>query len=538
MRIYRSPAAWVFAILLSSYAFFWHGRDWNSASRLMLTYALVDRGTIAIDGMEDQTHDIARTRGHYYTDKTPGFSLLAVPPYWAAKAALRLPDHPLGAKGFAYWPADYWATLGTSGICSALAGVVLVWLALELGCGPRRAALIGLAYGLTTPAYAYATMAYGHQLAAFALLASFGLIWKGEKRPGATSALAGFLASYASVVEIQVGPVSAILGLYLLTMALAGRRPPRAVAWFAAGAAIPTAILLGYNFLAFGSPWKMGYFFLVTQRFAEVHSSANPLGLNRPDWSKLGELLWGERRGIVRYAPILALTPPGLIVMAAHRKLQGPAVVIGLTMVAVMLMNLSYPEWTGGWTTGPRLLVPLLPFAMLPVAALLGVGGRGVTALAIALALAGGALILMFQAVGGRIPDGIARPLVDRGLAALARRTTAPRLGLRQSLRPQSGDAGVPPIGPVAPDRTGLAPVPPARPVPGRRDRGDDPGPPGTSLRAVRDRAWLGDPERGGSVGVEHRCDRRPDAIPGSARPCIRASGSSSGSSAHTRCNS
>ena len=39
-------------------------------------------------------------------------------------------------------------------------------------------------------------------------------------------------------------------------------------------------------------------------------------------------------------------------------------------------MNLSYPEWTGGWSTGPRLLVPLLPFAMLPVASLLAVGGR------------------------------------------------------------------------------------------------------------------------------------------------------------------
>ena len=50
--------------------------------------------------------------------------------------------------------------------------------------------------------------------------------------------------------------------------------------------------------------------------------------------------------------------------------------------LAVFLVNLSYPEWTGGWSTGPRLLVPLLPFAMLPAAAVLAVGGRGVTAAA------------------------------------------------------------------------------------------------------------------------------------------------------------
>ena len=104
---------WVFLILLGSYAYFWQARDWNSASRLMLTYAVVDRGTISIDGLEDQTHDRALFRGRYYTDKLPGFSILATGPYVLAKLVFRLPDHPLKARGFAYWPADYWVTLGS-----------------------------------------------------------------------------------------------------------------------------------------------------------------------------------------------------------------------------------------------------------------------------------------------------------------------------------------------------------------------------------------------------------------------------------------
>src|SRR5262249_42780674 len=45
----------VFLISLGSYAFFWHSRDWNTGSRLMLTYAMVDRGTVAITGLERQT---------------------------------------------------------------------------------------------------------------------------------------------------------------------------------------------------------------------------------------------------------------------------------------------------------------------------------------------------------------------------------------------------------------------------------------------------------------------------------------------------
>jgi hypothetical protein len=127
-------------------------------------------------------------------------------------------------------------------------------------------------------------------------------------------------------------------------------------------------------------------------------------------------------------------------------------------MAAVLLVNLSYPEWTGGWSTGPRLLVPLLPFAMLPVAGLLaatrpsfprsawecspaaprpprdgdtegdaerpqrhshaerGNEGRarpgrlirhGLTTLAMILAVLGGIVILAFQGVGARIPDPI-----------------------------------------------------------------------------------------------------------------------------------
>ena len=412
MRLLGRPGPWVFAILLASYSYFWQARDWNVASRLMLTYALVDRGTLSIDGLDDQTRDIAFYRGHYYSDKTPGLSFLAVFPYAASRAIFRLPDHPLNRAGFSHWPADYWVTLGTSGLSSALSGLILVHLARKLGCGPRRAALIGLGYGLATPAFAYATLGYGHQVAAFALLASFALLWGRPARPRLRAGLAGVLASYAGVVEIQVGPVSAILGFYLLAMVIGKRMPPSTILAFAAGAAVPTLILLVYNSLAFGSPWRMGYFFEVLDQFKRVHSSSNPLGIRRPDWSKLGELLWGERRGLIRFAPIVLLTIPGLVALLARRS-WGPAIVSASTIVAVFLVNLSYPEWTGGWSTGPRLLLPMLPFAMLPVAALLAVGGRAATLLAILLTLAGAVVVLPFEAIGARVPDFVARPLVE-----------------------------------------------------------------------------------------------------------------------------
>jgi hypothetical protein len=379
----------------------------------MLTYALVDRGTVTLDGLDRQTGDKALFRGHYYSDKLPGYSLLATGPYAVARLALRLPDHPLNRPAFALWRADYWVTLGTSALATALGCLLLLSLARELGCTEGQAALVAVAYGLATPAYVYATLAYGHQAAALALLASFTLLWRSRgSRAGLAVFAAGFLAAAAAVIELSLGPVAAILGLYLLVQVTGRRRPARALGAFAAGAALPTLVLLGYNQLCFGSPWELGYFHHATEMFARVHSRSNPLGLRSPDWSNAMPLVWGRHRGLLFYAPVVVASVPGWFVLA-RRRLWGMMVVSALVVSAVFLTNLSYPQWTGGWSTGPRLLVPLLAFAMLPVAAFLAAGGPVATWVVAALAIAGGVVSFFFQSIGARVPPFVADPWRD-----------------------------------------------------------------------------------------------------------------------------
>jgi hypothetical protein len=413
----RRYALSILVILLGSDAFFWHTRDWNTGSRLMLTYALVDRGTVSISHLERQTGDKAWFQGQYYSDKLPGYPLLATLPYAAARWALRLPSHPLDRAPINYWAADYWVTLGTSGVFTAGTALLLFFATLELGCSRGRAALLALAYGLATPAYVYATLAYGHQTSAFALFACFYLLWKKPARHVSLRMFsAGFLAAYAAVIELQVGPVSAILGFYLLAQCLRRARRPDALGLFAVGSVIPTLILLTYNHLAFGSPWRLGYFLHTISEFKAVHNAANPLGLSMPDqfWDKLRQLVWGEYRGILFYAPILLLSVPGWVVLLARRSFE-LAVVTLLVVAAILLVNLFYPEWTGGWSTGPRLLVPLIPFAVLPVGALLAgnsPGARVAATAALFLSLAGGVLMLLYQGVDGRIPADVLNPLV------------------------------------------------------------------------------------------------------------------------------
>ena len=436
----------VFFVLLFSYAYFWHDRDWNTASRLMLTYAIVDRGTVVMDGLDDHSRDFAYWNGKYYCDKTPGFSFLAMIPYAIDRHVLGAPPHPLGVRGpeLPHWPADYWTTLGVSGVLTAATGVLLARWARDLGCSPRRGLLVALGYGLGTPAFVYATLAYGHQAAAFALLAAFRLVWASPSKPAdrgaqiattrhsssldsmeskqsnilnhlnrsvaVRSCTAGFLAALAATIELQIGPVAALLGFYLLIQVIFRSKPKLAVAAFAAGALIPTAAFLAYNAIAFGDPFDLGYFHLKTARYAKIHSHENPLGLVAPRIEVVRELLIGSRRGLFWYAPLLLLAIPGWITLGL-RRFGSIAIVSAVASLAIFLVNAGYPEWSGGWTTGPRLLAPLIPFAMLGVAGLLALDFRGIDAAAIALAVAGGIVVFLFQGVGARIPDAIDDPL-------------------------------------------------------------------------------------------------------------------------------
>jgi 4-amino-4-deoxy-L-arabinose transferase-like glycosyltransferase len=415
----RGLAVLVGLTVLVSLAYYWPSRDWNVSSRLMLTYAIVDRGTVTIDGLEDHTRDRAHVGGHFYSDKSPGMSLAGVPAYTMVRMLGIAPAHPLNVRGegFTHWWADYWVTLLTSGLATAVgAGLLTLW-SLRLGVRPAGAAIVGLAYGLGTPAFVYGTLFYGHQLAAVMLLGALAIVEGRANRPGrglGPLLAAGFLSGYATLTELPMGLVAAIVLGRLVSLAVSRRVPVQAIGAFLVGAIPPALMLVGYNMLAFGSPLSLGYFHEDLREFSRVHSSANPLGLQLPDLTKMVPLLFSPARGLFVFAPILLLAPVGWWRMGRVGGRPGLALTSLGIALAVFGVNLSYPEWTGGWATGPRLLVPLLPFSMLGVAGFLVEPCRRWRIVVSAiLALAGAGLMLLYAGAGGRVPHTIAHPLRD-----------------------------------------------------------------------------------------------------------------------------
>ena len=87
----RSIKILLFVILLFSFVYFlprW--ADWGTNSRLNLTLAIVEQGTLSIDDYYQNTGDYAHFEGHYYLDKAPGPSFLAVPVYALTRPILNL----------------------------------------------------------------------------------------------------------------------------------------------------------------------------------------------------------------------------------------------------------------------------------------------------------------------------------------------------------------------------------------------------------------------------------------------------------------
>jgi hypothetical protein len=353
--------------LLFCYGFFRQVPVWNEYSRYDLVRALVEDNTTRIDQFAQNTGDKAFYNGHYYSDKAPGTALMGVPVY----RLLALSSNVAGAGTPDPLTAVEALAFAESGIPTVLL-VLLLLRFLRPTVGEGWALVVSLGYGLGSIAFPFATMFFGHAASAFFLFASFYLLWRSKvaERPGWLPALAGFLAGWAVLVDFTtLLGVAALLAYALSRERQTGGRLPgvdwRAPALMVAGAMLPAAMLLAYNWVSFGGPFSLGYANLAPGGFAEGMGQGI-LGVTWPRAEVLADLLVGPR-GLVRLAPWFILAPVGLL--AARRSgLRREVLVCGTIVAAFLAFNAGYYLPFGGWTPGPRFLLPALPFAAVLVA--------------------------------------------------------------------------------------------------------------------------------------------------------------------------
>lgn len=369
----------VVLLLFLAYAYFIpRGALWNADTRIFLAASIVDRGQLNIDPYAPYTGDKSVYDGHFYSDKAPGSSLLAVPIYAFVKLTLYQGKTPYlqllsasEADRTDFLPR-YLMTLLLVGLPSALLGGLLFRFLAHLGLGLRGRLVLALGYGLGTIAFAFSTVFFGHQIVALLLFAAFYLLF--SIRRGVLSPwhylTAGALAGFAIITEYPTALIVGCLALYVFFPA----RQWRALLVFVAGTLPMLAIAAVYNTVCFGLPWNQGYANLAGPEAFRVGQSQGLLGVTFPHLDALWQTTFGPYRGLFLLSPFLLLAVPGFVLLFRQRTYIGwrSEAWLWLGIVVIyFLFAISYYAWDGGYSLGPRHFVPALPFLVLPIALVL-----------------------------------------------------------------------------------------------------------------------------------------------------------------------
>jgi hypothetical protein len=250
------------------------------------------------------------------------------------------------------------ATVVVSGVFTAAAALCVLWLSLAWGYSRGAALFAATAYGVATPAWCYATLFMGHALCAGCLMIAFtAAVALRDAPPERAVKLAwtiGLSAGWAVVSEFPAAvPVLFICGLTVAVMSGAGRglAATQTVAIrVAAGGAIAALILFAYNTAAFGSPFHLGY--ASEEGFEQLQTGL--FGISRPELWRVREILIGGYRGLLPIAPLVAVMPIGLALLATAPPRVAPALAAAAVGLFYLVLNASYFYWEGGWAFGPR----------------------------------------------------------------------------------------------------------------------------------------------------------------------------------------
>lgn len=441
VRQFLARHGWLIAIAaayLYVFPYFPGIRSANELPRVYLTQAIADDGTFAIDrgvARWGATADVSPSRGHQYSNKAPGSSMLAVPAYAAVKLVAGAPS----------LSVTMWICRVAAGIVPMLLFLALLWGFLErFAPDPAIRRLVLVAYALGSMAMTYSILFYSHQLGAVCIGSAWILAVDVAERRRRLRVMfaAGLLAGAAPLVDYQAAFAAVPVAVYVI--ARMWRWPAReimpAIGLAIAGAVIPIAALLAYHAICFGSPLATGYDASTT--FAHFHQQGF-LGITTLRWEAFYGSMLRPDNGLVTLAPWLALAIPGAVVLARRGERGTVAVGVAVAVIYVLFVS-SINFWRGGWGVGPRYITAMLPFLLPSIAALLqALKDRPLALGAAASTIVVGVAIYALSAVTFPYwPDSVRNPLFEITFRLLGDDVVAGNLGSALGI---GGIAGVVP---------------------------------------------------------------------------------------------
>ena len=457
----RTQSLLLFFILLIAYAYFlprW--AEWNQNSRINLTRAIIEQGTLQIDDYYQNSGDYAHFEGHYYTDKAPGLSFLAVPVYALARPLLQsaparqIMDRIANSKAFGDTLNDtgtglltdkiysaaviYVATFFTVSVPSAILGVLLFLFLIDIGTPPAWSSLIALIFGLCTNAFPYSGAFYGHQLVAFLLFGAFFIAFKikREELSPRWAFLAGLALGYALITEYPAFLIAFAIFLYML-WTLYQRFKSNAWPWialFIVGGIPPGLLMMSYDLAIFHTLLPVGYEY--SELYLDLHSTGF-LSLTYPHIEALVGITFSPERGLFYMSPVLLLAVVGFYYWWRSHRHRAEFILCLWATISFFLFNGSSVMWQGGFAIGPRYVIPMLPFLAAGLSGFVLRWGKFNLARVLTAVLAAWSLFVVWaETIGGQLyPAYQSNPLVEYSLPYISQGDIARNLGMIVGLK-------------------------------------------------------------------------------------------------------
>lgn len=316
----------------------------NELTRLLLTSALVEDHSFQIDNAIKRygdTEDKSFFRGHFYSAKSIGYSVLAVPFYFLLQVTGRDVDGDV---------LIYFLRLFINMIPLLFFTLFFFrYLRDSIKIGDKSYLFIA-AFIFGTLVYTYAQLFMSHLLTGLLWFSAFNFVCERPTRKFAF--VAGAILGISFLLEFPSVLVMMACGIWLLLFQRS------LVPSFLIGASLSSAPAFLYNWCVFEGllewPYKYTYF-----PHLQAGHAGGYVGLHLPSLRVLWELTFGTSRGFFFFMPHLFFGLIGLVLEKMRRKESSLA-------LAIILVNFifysGYYSWDGGQAFGPRFLVPLIPF--------------------------------------------------------------------------------------------------------------------------------------------------------------------------------
>jgi hypothetical protein len=320
--------------------------------------------TFAIEPLVLNNKELAGARGRdgkFYAQYAPGLPLMLAPIVLLGDSMSALLS-PL--KVLYPWPHQGEGDIAPRVLVSyfnifvsPITAGLLTLMVIRLGYSIGAAIFTGLSFALSSFAWGQARIMFAEPLQSMLLLAA-GLLLLGATR--ARSVTGGSMLGLAVLVKItSILALPAFLLLPNERGELLCRRRATLVALI-----IPVTVALSaygwFNWFRFDSLTETGY---SATYGGTPHSSWNPI--ENPLVGLYG-LLLSPGRGVLWYAPLIAVAIVSARRFYSERPVTGRAFMI--LAAAWLAVHSAIRGWEGGWGWGPRYLLPVLPFLLVPLA--------------------------------------------------------------------------------------------------------------------------------------------------------------------------